>query len=107
MYIRILKTGFCCAVLFAWKPSCIEAAPIPLDFNAKEYINGSYNFLLNREPEMTETEFALYEEVLPMVFDQPEVAITLLETMLADDDPESPAFSYVLIALLLCVKALK
>ncbi len=45
---------------------------------------------------MTDTEYALYEEVLPMVFDSPDVAILLLETMLADDDPESAAFSYLL-----------
>jgi len=68
----------------------------PPDFQIKDYINKSYNFLLNREPEMTAPEYALYEQVLPMIFDEPEVATLLLESMLADDDPESPAFAYVL-----------
>ena len=72
------------------------AAPGPKEIDGQEMIRNSYQFLLNREPEMTDTEFAIYEQVLPMVFDKPEVAILILETMLADDEPESPAFSYVL-----------
>jgi tetratricopeptide (TPR) repeat protein len=73
-----------------------EKRTSPPDFDVGEFVNSSYNFLLNREPEMTRTEYALYEQVLPMIFKEPEVATVLLETMLADDDPESPAFSYVL-----------
>ena len=64
--------------------------------DANTLINESYNFLKDREPEMTEDEYVLYERVIPMVFSQPDFALTMLETMLSDDQPESPAFSYVL-----------
>lgn len=96
MLLRQLTIGIYLVVLSIWNPSVSHAAPSPEDLDVNGIINDSYNLLLNREPEMTDTEFTLYEEVLPMVFDQPEVAILLLETMLADDDPESPAFSFVL-----------
>lgn len=59
-------------------------------------INESYGFLKEREPEMTESEYALYERVVPMISQQPDFAFKLLETMLADDQPESPAFNFVL-----------
>jgi Flp pilus assembly protein TadD len=45
---------------------------------------------------MTEEEHALYERIVPMVFQQPEFALNLLETMLDDDKPESAAFAYIL-----------
>lgn len=66
------------------------------DFDSMAFINESYNFLKNREPEMTDSEYALYEQVVPMAIDRPQFALTLLESMIADDEPESPAFSYVL-----------
>jgi len=67
-----------------------------IDLEVGEIINESYHFLRDREPEMTDNEYALYEQVLPMVFDQPEFALTLLETLLADEESESPAFAFAL-----------
>lgn len=67
-----------------------------LELDITSVINESYNFLKNREPEMTQTEYALYEKVVPMVFDQPDFALTLLETMIADEEEESAAFHYIL-----------
>ncbi len=72
-----------------------ESMPAPtIDIDA--IVNDNLNFLKNREPEMTDAEYALYQKVVPLVLKRPEFALTLLETMLLDDEPESPAFSYVL-----------
>ena len=76
--------------------SCFGVSVLFSTEDANTLINESYNFLKDREPEMTEEEYVLYERVIPMVFSQPEFALTMLETMLADEEPESPAFSYVL-----------
>ena len=79
--------------------SCANSFAATIMFSTKDAekrISESYNFLKDREPEMTEDEYVLYERVIPMVFSQPDFALTMLETMLADDQPESPAFSYVL-----------
>ena len=59
-------------------------------------VNRSLGFLREREPEMSEVEYALYERMLPIVEAAPETALNLLETMLADDQPESAAFEFVL-----------
>ncbi len=72
-----------------------EAVEAPeVDVNA--IINESYEFLRNREPQMTATEFSLYETIVPMVFEQPDYAMRLLETMISDDEPESAAFEFIL-----------
>jgi tetratricopeptide (TPR) repeat protein len=65
----------------------------PLDPN--RIINDSYAFLKDREPQMTETEYALYEKVVPMAATQPQFALTLLEGMVGDED-SSAAFDFVL-----------
>lgn len=96
MTYRYSFLKYCLLVPLIGIQATVAEVPDPEDLDVDAIINESYNFLLNREPRMTDTEYALYEEVLPMVFDRPEVAILLLETMLADDDPESAAFSYVL-----------
>lgn len=70
-----------------------DAVP-EVDVNA--VINESYQFLRNREPRMTATEFSLYETIVPMVFEQPDYAMRLLETMISDDEPESAAFEFIL-----------
>lgn len=81
----------------AWSmPEDTQMMLASIDLDAGEIINESYHFLRDREPEMTDNEYALYEQVLPMVFDQPEFALTLLETLLADEEPESPAFAFAL-----------
>ncbi|RXK56378.1 tetratricopeptide repeat protein [Oleiharenicola lentus] len=64
-------------------------------------INSSYNLLRNREPEMTADEHALYTQVVQMIPLQPEFALQLLESLVADDKPESPAFEFVLGSLYL------
>ena len=76
--------------------SLTARAELELELDIDSVINESYNFLKSREPEMTRSEYALYEKVVPMVFEQPEFALTLLETMIADEEEESAAFHYIL-----------
>lgn len=71
-----------------------QIAPPELDMN--RVINESYNFLKNREPDMTATEHALYVKIIPMVSENPEFALTLLENMMSDDESESAAFKFAL-----------
>jgi tetratricopeptide (TPR) repeat protein len=71
------------------------AEPAP-EVDANAIINESYEFLRNREPQMTAAEFSLYETIVPMVFEQPDYAMRLLETMISDDEPESAAFEFIL-----------
>jgi len=59
-------------------------------------INESNNFLKNREPEMTASEYALYEKISSMLKVRPEFALTLLEGMMRDGESHSPAFSLML-----------
>jgi tetratricopeptide (TPR) repeat protein len=73
---------------FARRPAAKE------DLN--RIINTSANFLKNREPEMTEGEFALYEKVVAMLAVQPEFAMQLLQGMVAGKERPSPAFEFVL-----------
>ncbi len=58
-------------------------------------INESYGFLKEREPVMTEVEYAMYEKVVPMVAARPEFALTLLESMVSEAET-SAAFDFVL-----------
>jgi tetratricopeptide (TPR) repeat protein len=69
------------------------AAP-KLDPN--KIVNQSLGFLKEREPAMSEVEYALYERMIPIVEADPGLALTLLETMLDDGQTESAAFEYVL-----------
>lgn len=71
-----------------------ESAP-RVQLDAKEFIRSSSNLLQDREPEMTPTEFAIYEQVVPMAKGQPEFALRLLEGM-ADEAATSAAFDLVL-----------
>ncbi len=64
--------------------------------DAKRIINDSKAFLKDREPEMTEEEYALYEKVSAMLQAQPEFALKLLETMMNDKEAPSPAFAFIL-----------
>jgi tetratricopeptide (TPR) repeat protein len=64
--------------------------------NAAESINESYHFLKDREPAMKESELALYERIVPMIFSKPDLAINLLERMIKDKEVESPAFDFAL-----------
>lgn len=73
-----------------------DPADVPVEVDVHAIINDSYQFLRNREPIMTAGEFSLYETIIPMVFEQPDYALRLLETMVADEEPESAAFEFVL-----------
>jgi tetratricopeptide (TPR) repeat protein len=62
----------------------------------KRIINESSSFLKEREPEMTEEEYALYEKVVSLVASNPEFAVKLLEAMKSDKERPSPAFEFIL-----------
>jgi tetratricopeptide (TPR) repeat protein len=63
----------------------------------KRIINESSSFLKEREPEMTEEEYALYQKVVTMLASNPEFAVKLLEAMYTSDkEPPSPAFGFIL-----------
>jgi len=101
-FIRFLCSRFIAPVatallLVAAFPSLqAQAIPSPTTVDPDAIVNEHMNFLLNREPEMTDSEYALYQKVVPLVLKRPDFALTLLENMLMDDEPESPAFSYIL-----------
>ena len=62
----------------------------------KRIINDSNSFLKEREPEMTAEEYALYERVVTMLTTRPAFAVKLLEAMMSDKEPPSPAFEFIL-----------
>lgn len=62
----------------------------------KRIINQSSSFLKEREPEMTAEEYAIYERVLTMLNTRPEFALKLLEAMMTEKEPPSPAFEFIL-----------
>jgi tetratricopeptide (TPR) repeat protein len=62
----------------------------------KRIINDSNSFLKEREPEMTEEEYALYQKVVTMLSSNPDFALKLLEAMMSDKDQPSPAFRFIL-----------
>jgi tetratricopeptide (TPR) repeat protein len=64
--------------------------------DAKRIINTSNSFLKEREPEMNAEEYALYEKIAEMSANQPEFALKLLEAMMSDTQPPSPAFEFIL-----------
>jgi tetratricopeptide (TPR) repeat protein len=71
-----------------------ESHPPKLD--PKRVINESNAFLKEREPEMNAEEFALYEKVITLLGTNPELAVRLLEAMMNDKEPPSPAFEFIL-----------
>jgi tetratricopeptide (TPR) repeat protein len=62
----------------------------------KRIVNESNSFLKEREPEMTEEEYALYEKVVTMLAANPDFAVKLLEAMSAGKEAPSPAFQFIL-----------
>jgi len=66
------------------------------ELDPKRIINKSNSFLKEREPEMTAEEFALYEKVESLLVTNPQLAVTMLETMMADPEAPSPAFEFIL-----------
>jgi tetratricopeptide (TPR) repeat protein len=82
------------AVLAAALAGAVRADTPKLD--PKRIINESSSFLKEREPEMTEEEYALYEKVVSLVASNPEFAVKLLEAMKSDKEQPSPAFEFIL-----------
>lgn len=62
----------------------------------KRIINESNSFLKEREPEMNAEEYALYEKVVVMLATNPQFALRLLEGMINEKEPPSPAFEFIL-----------
>jgi tetratricopeptide (TPR) repeat protein len=62
----------------------------------KGLIKASSSFLREREPEMTGEEYALYEQVVTMLTNNPEFAVRMLEAMMNPKEPPSPAFEFIL-----------
>ncbi|HEX2855516.1 MAG TPA: tetratricopeptide repeat protein [Opitutaceae bacterium] len=98
--MRILKTALLPLPLlalanFAWAAGAAKDSAAP-SLDPNRIINESYGFLKNREPEMTATEYALYDKVVSLIAARPEYAMKLLETMMGDKTPASPAFEFVL-----------
>ena len=62
----------------------------------KRIINESNSFLKEREPEMSEEEYALYQKVVTMLSANPDFALKLLEAMMSDKEQPSPAFQFIL-----------
>lgn len=85
----------CIGLTLAFSPKpAFGRAPVKLD--PKRIINESYSLKRNAEPEMTEEEYALYEKIVDMIAVQPEIALKLLETLIAGSEKQSPAFEFVL-----------
>lgn len=67
-----------------------------LALDPQRIINESSGFLREREPEMTAEEYALYEKVVTMLGTNPAFALRLLEGMMNEGEPPSPAFEFIL-----------
>ena len=92
---RVRIFCFCVVLPVVVLPSAaFGRAPPKLD--PKRIINESYSFKRNAEPEMTEEEYALYEKIVDMIAVQPEIALKLLETIIAGSQKPTPAFEFVL-----------
>ena len=65
-------------------------------FDPKRIINQSNSFLKEREPEMTGEEYALYEKVVTMLMTNVDFALRMLEAMMSEKEPPSPAFEFIL-----------
>jgi tetratricopeptide (TPR) repeat protein len=73
-----------------------KAAASDPKVDVKRIVNDSSSFLKEREPEMTEEEYALYQKVVTMLSTNPDFAVKILEAMMSDKDPPSPAFNFIL-----------
>lgn len=77
----------------------LHAAPDPA-INPRRIIQESVGFLKKPEPEMTESEQAVYEKIAPILAKRPAFALKLLKTMSGTSpdggDQPSPAFEFML-----------
>jgi tetratricopeptide (TPR) repeat protein len=71
-----------------------DIAPPRID--AKKLVKQSSSFLREREPEMSSEEYALYEQVVTMLTNNPQFAVRMLEAMMTGKEPVSPAFEFIL-----------
>jgi tetratricopeptide (TPR) repeat protein len=88
------QTGLVAALLLS--PAAALASLPAAKADQDRIINESADFLKNREPEMTEGEYAFYEKIVAMLKIQPEFAMQLLQGMTAGSDHPSPAFEFVM-----------
>ena len=91
-----MKTLLWPILLLCLLPLMARADGSPPKLDPKRIINESSGFLKEREPEMTAEEYALYEKVATMLTTKPEFALKLLEAMMNDKEPASPAFEFIL-----------
>jgi predicted Zn-dependent protease len=77
-------------------PAIGLAADSAAKLDPKRIVNESSGFLKEREPEMSAEEYALYEKVVAIIATQPDFALKLLEAMMNDKEPPSPAFEFIL-----------
>src|SRR5271165_6262065 len=75
---------------------CAAAAASEPKVDPKRIINESSSFLKEREPEMSEEEYALYQKVVTMLSSNTDFALKLLEAMMSDKEQPSPAFEFIL-----------
>ncbi|HVU33407.1 MAG TPA: tetratricopeptide repeat protein [Opitutaceae bacterium] len=71
----------------------LEQAP---ETDLKKIVNESNSFLQDREPEMTAEEYAMYRKLTGMLTANPALALKLLEGMVGQKEPPSPAFEFIL-----------
>src|ERR1035438_10339115 len=91
--MKILKSVLLVSLAVALR-GVADASPPKLD--PKRIINESNSFLKERDPEMNEEEYALYQKVVTMLASNPEFAVKLLEAMSSDKEQPSPAFQFIL-----------
>ncbi|HVU34589.1 MAG TPA: tetratricopeptide repeat protein [Opitutaceae bacterium] len=66
------------------------------NLDPKRIINDSNSFLKDHEPEMTAEEYAVYDKVSTMLTTNADLAIKMLEAMMNEKEPPSPAFAFIL-----------
>jgi tetratricopeptide (TPR) repeat protein len=91
--MKLPKAPILALLLVACAGSALAEQP---KLDPKRIINESNSFLKEREPEMTEEEYALYQKVVTMLSTNPDFALKLLEAMMSDKEQPSPAFRFIL-----------
>ncbi len=78
----------------------LDDAPRDLEraarLDPRRIVNASNGFLKEREPEINAEEYAVYEKVLQMLGTHPALALRMLEGMMDEKTPPSPAFEFIL-----------
>jgi len=73
-----------------------KTEPRAPQLDPKRIVNESNSFLKEREPEMTAEEYAIYEKVVTMLTTNVDFALKMLEAMMNEKEPPSPAFEFIL-----------